>query len=75
MGGNRIALITATSEPGPIPADAGQPPLAAVAVVTDRAYPRGRGATYTGPSYSMAVAGLSPRTRGNRAKNGRTGYR
>ena len=51
---------------GPIPASAGEPPSWSVTCRLRRAYPRECGGTAAILGLVLAVAGLSPRVRGNR---------
>ena len=55
---------------GPIPADAGEPLLMSQKRKFHRAYPRGRGGTFSRRAKSASFKGLSPRTRGNRRRGG-----
>ena len=50
---------------GPIPANAGEPPMRCCAWAGARAYPRERGGTQVTNWVTVRVPGLSPRTRGN----------
>ena len=50
---------------GPIPAPAGQPQLAVRGTRASRAYPRSRGATWSGYNPWVQASGLSPLPRGN----------
>ncbi len=54
-----------TAETGSIPAHAGEPLLAPLAVSQQTVYPRARGGTSRGVHGISATTGLSPRTRGN----------
>jgi len=64
--GNPQRTLDQSLRAGPIPAHAGQPPLAGTSYGAGRAYPRARGATL-GVERDLGVhQGLSPRTRGNR---------
>ena len=60
---------------GSIPANAGEPPRRARRLLTPRVYPRERGGTWTPANAAAVAAGLSPRTRGNRRRDGRAGQR
>ena len=53
---------------GPIPADAGEPTGPKASAGHAPAYPRGRGGASTHSHVADAPAGLSPRTRGSRAR-------
>ena len=64
--GNRDQRRLCRHPPGPIPADAGEPPPITRSSVAARAYPRGRGGTDDQEVRTKLTAGLSPRTRGNR---------
>ena len=63
--GNPGLPINADCGPGPIPARAGQPAIAAVFSRCCRAYPRSRGATFRATSEADNKDGLSPLARGN----------
>ncbi len=65
--GNRRPLALPVVLPGPIPARAGQPRLAARRPVVARAYPRSRGATAIAWGAMTVRKGLSPLARGNHA--------
>jgi len=52
---------------GPIPARAGQPTMRCSVLLTKRAYPRSRGATFSPAFMGRSPWGLSPLARGNRA--------
>src|SRR5579875_3156326 len=66
--GNRRAAADPSASSRPIPAGAGQPRAITYSIWTDRAYPRGRGATALGKTRLTPSSGLSPRARGNPRK-------
>ncbi len=66
--GNPILRTRSDLPVGPIPAGAGQPRAITDTIWTDRAYPRGRGATALGKTRLTPSSGLSPRARGNPRK-------
>ena len=60
---------------GPIPANAGEPPMRCCAWAGARAYPRERGGTQVTNWVTVRVPGLSPRTRGNPARRNSSALR
>ena len=63
--GNPVRLDVRRAEIGSIPARAGQPPMRNCTPVSDRVYPRTRGATPRWPRGRSRSFGLSPHARGN----------
>ena len=63
--GNPSGAIGETDIAGSIPACAGEPYTAAMAIAGDSVYPRVCGGTHTGRPAAPALLGLSPRVRGN----------
>jgi len=70
--GNRRLIAFSWASPGPIPAHAGQPHPPDMVASGEWAYPRARGATTMLLMKVLAISGLSPRTRGNRASQPQT---
>ena len=66
--GNRLAAMGRSWSGGPIPAHAGQPYALRAGANSWGAYPRSRGATTRTSSDPGHTRGLSPLTRGNRAR-------
>ena len=69
--GNRSTIFAGTTALGPIPACAGQPASRRVDFCHRGAYPRVCGATPFGGRFSRRAWGLSPRVRGNPARQSR----
>ena len=65
--GNPDSAFVRESQLGPIPARAGEPPVAGSTGHTCRAYPRSRGGTSVRAEAKAALTGLSPLARGNLA--------
>ncbi len=63
--GNRWCSISASSNPGSIPACAGEPCIRSAGCITTRVYPRVCGGTCSSYSIRLSRDGLSPRVRGN----------
>ena len=66
--GNRIRTERRKLDSGTIPALAGEPRPSLFRVAEGRDYPRARGGTFEPAVFDLGLAGLSPRSRGNRAK-------
>src|SRR5579875_478191 len=66
--GNRRAAADPSASSRPIPAGAGQPDSSDSIRPSSGAYPRGRGATARDHRHDLDRPGLSPRARGNRAR-------
>ena len=64
--GNLFQLAVSVHPPGPIPAQAGEPPTGGTRSCRSRAYPRAGGGTEQVRLRHRALQGLSPRRRGNR---------
>ena len=71
--GNRSGSDTHIGDVGSIPACAGEPVAVGGALGSGAVYPRVCGGTVASMAASVAVAGLSPRVRGNRSVNGGLG--
>ena len=67
--GNRHTARSTTRVRGPIPAQTGKPRPRRKAAEAPWAYPRANGETWTAPTPSCKVRGLSPRKRGNHEIN------
>ena len=65
--GNPAGLMYTLTTLGPIPARAGQPTMRCSVLLTKRAYPRSRGATFSPAFMGRSPWGLSPLARGNPA--------
>ena len=68
--GNRGNTFASSGITGPIPANAGEPAHPSPKFQRTRAYPRERGGTRNRVEIDAIRRGLSPRTRGNPARNG-----
>ena len=66
--GNPARRNSSALRSGPIPANAGEPRASLKSRRAQRAYPRERGGTPASVSQTSTGTGLSPRTRGNRAR-------
>ena len=73
--GNPYDFIWHWAGGGPIPACAGQPLSADLAITFNRAYPRVCGATSNQPAAAQAFLGLSPRVRGNHCHHHADSYK
>ena len=69
LRGNHHEFPPSPLLPGSIPAPAGEPQCRRISSVGQRVYPRACGGTYPALTTALALAGLSPRLRGNRLRH------
>ena len=66
--GNQYDRTPRLSQPGSIPAGAGEPHVRTHHQISSTVYPRGCGGTRQGSGHGHGTAGLSPRVRGNHSQ-------
>src|SRR5690606_16711283 len=69
--GNPVGVLAAVPGRGSIPAHAGEPSFHSLTRLLSGVYPRARGGTLRYSATCSPLAGLSPRTRGNRHQDER----